>query len=294
MQPDDDDFPIGHVLSRRDAVRLFALGGAAVLAGCKPGGSGAASGATSEAAGVSMANPGVLPACVARPELTVGPYFLDQQLNRSDIRTDPGTNAMKEGAPLILTFNVQQITSGRCSPLANAMVDVWHCDAQGEYSGVNDRMIGFNTVGQKFLRGYQITDAGGVAKFLTVYPGWYQGRAVHIHFKIRTPADAALANPAGQAYEFTSQLFFDEALTDQVHAQAPYASKGQRTLRNERDGIFRRAGETLVLAAAKAGQGYEATFDVGLDLSDTKVGAADRGGGPGGPPGGRRRPPAGG
>ncbi len=298
MQLDDDDLPIGHVLSRRDAVRLFALGGAAVLVGCKPGSG--ASGATSEAAGVSVANAGVLPACVARPELTVGPYFLDQQLNRADIRTDPGTNAMKEGAPLMLTFNVQQIASGRCSPLPDAMVDVWQCDAQGQYSGVNDRMVGFNTVGQKFLRGYQVTDAGGVAKFLTVYPGWYQGRAVHIHFKIRTPAQggqgvqAAPASPAGQAYEFTSQLFFDEALTDQVHAQAPYASKGQRTLRNERDGIFRQAGETLVLATTKAGQGYEATFDVGLDLSDTKVGAPDRGRGPGGPPGGRRRPPEGG
>jgi len=280
---DDDDLPVGRVLSRRETVRLLALGGAAVFVGCKPGGD------TAAVASGQVSGGGVLPKCVTRPELTVGPYFLDQSLNRSDIRTDPATNAMKEGAPLLLTFNVQQIASGQCTPLANAMVDVWQCDAQGTYSGVNDQMVGFNTVGQKFLRGYQVTDAKGVARFITIYPGWYRGRAVHIHFKIRTPSEAALASQTDKTYEFTSQLFFDEKLTDQVHALPPYASKGQRTLRNDRDGIYRQAGDTLLLAVAKAGQGYDATFDVGLDLSDTQVGGADRGGGRGG----RRRPPGG-
>jgi protocatechuate 3,4-dioxygenase beta subunit len=168
------------------------------------------------------------------------------------------------------------------------MVDVWHCDAAGQYSGVNDRMIGFDTVGQKFLRGYQVTDAGGQARFTTIYPGWYQGRTVHIHFKVRTPATAALAKDSAHTYEFTSQLFFDDALTDRVFTQAPYASKGTRELRNAEDGIYREAGPQLVLAAAPEGAGYRASFDVGLDLSNAEVGKPDRGGGPGGRP--PRRP----
>jgi protocatechuate 3,4-dioxygenase beta subunit len=225
----------------------------------------------------------------------VGPYFVDKQVERSDIRSDPTTGAMSAGTPLALTFTVSRVDGGRCAPLAGAMVDVWHCDAKGQYSGVNDRMIGFDTVGRKFLRGYQVTDANGQARFTTIYPGWYQGRTVHVHFKIRTPAAAALAD-ASNVYEFTSQLFFDDALTDRVFTQAPYAAKGTREMRNVEDGIYREAGSQLVLAAAPAGTGYAAQFDVGLDLSDAAVGKADRGGGPGGPggppPGGRppRRP----
>lgn len=289
MHIDDDDLPLGRILSRRDAVRLLAIGGAAVVVGCKPSGGSAGGSTAGEVASAGGSVAGPLPKCVAKPELTVGPYFIDEKLNRSDIRSDPATNAVKAGAPLMLTFNVQQIANGQCAPLAGAMVDVWHCDAEGEYAGVNDRMIGFNTTGQKFLRGYQVTDDKGVARFLTIYPGWYQGRAVHIHFKVRTPAQAALADQTDKTYEFTSQLFFDESLTDRVHAKAPYASKGQRTLRNERDGIFRQAGDTLLLATSSEGQGYSATFDIGLDLSDTQTGQPDRSGRGG--PGGRRRPP---
>jgi protocatechuate 3,4-dioxygenase beta subunit len=140
-------------------------------------------------------------------------------------------------------------------PLEAASVDVWHCDALG-VSDAQDP--GFSTKGQKFLRGYQVTDASGKAQFTTIYPGWYQGRAVHIHFKIRNAA------PAGKAFEFTSQLFFNEDLTDQVHAQSPYAQKGQRTLKNDGDMIYRSGGAQLLLDAAKSGDGYAATFDVGL------------------------------
>jgi protocatechuate 3,4-dioxygenase beta subunit len=293
MMTDDDDLPIGRILSRRDAVRLLAVGSAAALVGCKPGPQGTAGGTaggeiakTAAAGGGSSV--GILPSCVAKPELTIGPYFLDKQLERSDIRSDPTTNAVKAGTPLLLAFRVQQIKDGQCAALPGAMVDIWQCDAAGEYSGVDDRMIGFNTVGQKFLRGYQVTDQSGMAKFLTIYPGWYQGRAVHIHFMIRTPAQAALADQS--AYEFTSQLFFDESVTDRVHAQQPYAAKGQRTLKNEGDGIFRRGGDSLLLKFASADNSYDTTFDIGLDLSDAATGRSDRRGRGGPPPGGRRPP----
>jgi protocatechuate 3,4-dioxygenase beta subunit len=100
-----------------------------------------------------------------------------------------------------------------------------------------------------------------VAEFTTIYPGWYQGRAVHIHFKLRTDPDTQ----TGTA--FTSQWFFDEALTDEVHAQEPYASKGYRTLKNEDDGIFRQAGDEMILELTPDGDGYAATFRVGIDAT---------------------------
>lgn len=287
---DNDDLPVGRVLSRRDVVRLLAASGAAAMVGCKAdnrtANAGAAGATPSGAARVAESASGALPQCVAKPELTVGPYFLDGQLDRSDIRSEPSTGAVKAGAPLLLAFNVQQIIDGRCTPLPGAIVDVWHCDAAGEYSGFQDNMgAGFDTRGQKFLRGYQITDADGVARFQTIYPGWYRGRSVHVHFKIRAPV-------GGEQYEFTSQLFFDESLTDTVHARAPYDAKGQRDVRNDNDGIYRRSRGALLLAVHPDGDAHRGTFDVGLDLSDAEVGRADRmGRGPGGPP--RRRPPTG-
>jgi protocatechuate 3,4-dioxygenase beta subunit len=193
---------------------------------------------------------------VVRPELTGGPYYVDEELSRSDIRSDPASGEVKAGAPLELTFNVSRIAAGACVPLVGAVVDVWHCDALGVYSDVRDP--GFDTRGQKFLRGYQITDSDGSARFTTIYPGWYPGRAVHVHFKVRS------APEADKGFEFTSQLFFDDDLTDQVHAQEPYASKGPRNLRNARDGIFNQGDPGLVLDVAPSDLGYTTTFEIAL------------------------------
>jgi len=119
---------------------------------------------------------------------------------------------------------------------------------------------GFNTIGQKFLRGYQITDARGEARFVTVYPGWYPGRTVHIHFKIRTTLVAK------RNFEFASQLYFDDVLTDRVHAAHPYAAKGPRTTRNQHDWIFRRGGDRLMLAPTTTTDGHAASFAIGLQV----------------------------
>jgi protocatechuate 3,4-dioxygenase beta subunit len=117
---------------------------------------------------------------------------------------------------------------------------------------------GFDTSGQDYLRGYQVTDAGGTVTFTTIYPGWYPERAVHIHLKVTaTGAD-------GELYEFTSQLFFDKALTDTVHAGAPYASRGYRTLLNDQDGIYADGGDQLMITVAASADGYVGTYDVGL------------------------------
>lgn len=309
---DNDDLPVGRVLTRREVLAAFGVSAGVLLAGCAGARSGGATATTVTAGttapgntGATAAKPSVAAAqvaaagtagtasgatgCVVRPEMTEGPYFVDEKLNRSDIRTDPTDGTAKPGVPLALTFAVAQAGTNACTPLAGATVDVWHCDAQGVYSDVTDSAIGFNTVGKKFLRGSQVTDARGAATFTTIYPGWYQGRAVHIHFKIRTTA------PGNQAYEFTSQLFFDDALNDQIFANAPYTKAGKRTT-NASDGIYRNGGDQMLLAPTKSDQGYAATFAVALDLSDTNVGKPDgngaNGGGPGspggGPPGGAR------
>ena len=288
---DNDDLPIGRVLDRREALKLMAAAGAVALVGCDRGNAATTSSAAGRvAASASTATTtAALPGCVVRPELTLGPYFLDNQLNRSDIRSEPGTGAAKPGVPLVVEFNVSQITNGQCLPLKGAMVDVWHCDADGIYSGVVDQGEGFNTVGQKFLRGHQITDDKGVARFTTIYPGWYPGRAVHIHFKVRAPwAPGAKVTDATKQYDFTSQLFFEESQNDKVFAQAPYNRKGPRDRMNESDGIYRQSGGSLLVKVAAADQGYAGKFDIGLDLSDVSVGGEERWRGPGGPPPERR------
>ena len=242
-------------LSRRGMLVLLGAS-AAVLAGCDPESSVARwlrrlwSRKTTATA---------LPPCIVRPEQTEGPYFVDERLNRSDIRSDPSDGSVKEGLPLQLALRIHEIRGQACTPLQGAMVDIWHCDALGVYADVRDRF--FDTRGKKFLRGYQVTDASGTVRFLTIFPGWYPIRAVHIHFKIRTSPESR------RGYEFTSQIYFDDALTDRIHTQAPYAAKGQGRLRNRQDGIFQDGGEELVLPLIQQPQGYAGTFDIGLQMT---------------------------
>jgi protocatechuate 3,4-dioxygenase beta subunit len=291
---DNDDRQVGRVLSRREVLRLIgSAAGATLLAACAPGQTSIetpTSGATPVVEGstaiptlnaesstpvvqaalpttaataepqmtsTAVVDAAAVPVCVVRPEMTAGPYFVDEQLNRSDIRSEPSDNQVKAGVPLVLTFNVAQVANSACTPLSGAQVDIWHCDAEGVYSGVGD-----NTTTQ-FLRGWQQTGADGTARFTTIYPGWYPGRTAHIHFKIRTAGAAA-----DQTYDFTSQLFFDDALTDQVYASQPYAAMGQRSTTNTNDGIYRNGGDQLTLAPTGDISGFAATFNIALDLSD--------------------------
>ncbi len=257
---DDDDLPIGHLLSRREALVLLGGVGAGVAAISWAPSVLAQSADTSAAPGAIAASPAgsVVPSCIIRPELTEGPYYVADELERSDVRTDSADGSLSAGARFDLTWLVSRIDGSGCVPLEGAVVDVWHCDAQGVYSGVQDRS--FDTTGHDFLRGVQRTDASGAATFTTVYPGWYQGRAVHIHFKIRTEPDAA------SGAELTSQLFFDDAFSDVVYQAEPYASKGIRTLRNDGDGIYQQsAGQTLVPVTVTA-DGYSGTFPIGVQL----------------------------
>jgi protocatechuate 3,4-dioxygenase beta subunit len=304
----DDDKPVGKLLSRREVLALLGGSSAALILGTGFSSSLARqSQATSTPAGTA------LPSCVVRPEMTEGPYFVDEQLNRIDVRIDPTDGNIKDGVPLWVVFNVSSVGDGTCTPIAGAQIDVWSCDAVGVYSGVSD--AGFETVGQKWLRGYQVTDDTGAAQFISVFPGWYSGRTTHFHFKIRTDPSAETS------YEFTSQLFFPEELIDTVYAQAPYSTKsGTRDTTNATDMHYANGGDQLLMELtevstgdmtsvvqsaaasvtatpqAEVPQGYKIVFTIGLDLTDTSVGASDsfsQGGGPGagGGPGGN--PPGG-
>ena len=241
--------------SRRDMLRVLGVGSAAFFFGYDPLRS-SLSDSADLGSGAMAAN---LPGCVVRPEQTEGPYFVDEKLNRSDIRADPSDKSTKPGVPLRLEFQVSRIAGAACAPLSGAMVDVWHCDAAGVYSDVREGR--FDSRGKKFLRGYQQTNADGAAEFLTIYPGWYEGRAVHIHFKVRSAA------PGGRSQEFTSQLYFDESVNDQIFKQAPYNSKPGRRVMNDTDFLFRRGGKELLVTPAKTAQGYTAKFDIGLQSS---------------------------
>jgi protocatechuate 3,4-dioxygenase beta subunit len=253
---ENDDKPIGTILSRRDALKILGISSAATLITSCASNLAETLSPTSAPTTTPVTQPlattissNTLPACVVRPDMTEGPFFVDEVLNRSDIRSDPTDGAISTGTPLELTFNVSQVGANGCNPLSNAQVDIWHCDANGIYSDVQ------NAVGKKFLRGYQTTDFNGLATFTTIYPGWYPGRAVHIHFKIRY-----------NGYDFTSQVFFDDVITDQVYLQEPYAGRGERNIRNARDGIYINGGEQLLLVVNQTATGYASTFDIGIQL----------------------------
>jgi protocatechuate 3,4-dioxygenase beta subunit len=174
--------------------------------------------------------------CTLTPEETEGPYYFDVDSVRSDIRED------RPGTPLRLAMRVRDAS---CKPIPNAVVDIWHCDAGGEYSGFEGGS------GKTYLRGAQVTNADGVVEFQTVYPGWYRGRAVHIHFKVHLNRNTVL----------TSQLYFDEKISDAVYAGQPYAGHTGRRTSNEQDSIF---DEANLLTLSQDGAGYLGVMTVGV------------------------------
>jgi protocatechuate 3,4-dioxygenase beta subunit len=180
-------------------------------------------------------------ACVLTPELTEGPYYIAGEKVRRDIREGhPGTR---------LDLKLTVLNAKTCKPIRNAAVDIWHADAAGDYSGFSD-----GTSSRTFMRGIQKTDASGVARFTTVYPGWYMGRTVHIHVKVHV----------GGAVVHTGQLFFNDTLTDKVFTAAPYASRGDRDTRNAKDSIYVNGGKSSLLRVAKNGSGYIGSIAMGV------------------------------
>ena len=182
-----------------------------------------------------------LVSCVLTPELTEGPYYIAGEHVRRNI-TDghPGT-------PLHLHLTV--LDASTCSPIKGATVDIWHADASGVYSG-----FGSGAASMTFMRGIQPTDSHGLARFTTVYPGWYRGRAVHIHVKVH----------AGGNVVHTGQLFFEDAITDAVYKMQPYAKRPNRDTRNSDDSIFVNGGKRSMLALTKSGSVWIGSLAMGV------------------------------
>jgi protocatechuate 3,4-dioxygenase beta subunit len=240
----------------------------------------------------ATATPGV---AVLAAEITEGPYWLDLNLMRSDIRED------QPGAPLTMKLAVVDVATGK--PIEGANVDIWHCNADGIYSGFTGVSAAANPGGgqagaqpsgggnpppgapadgqqggpppggpppggqggagggtqkaddKTFLRGIQPTDKSGVATFTTVYPGWYNGRTVHIHVKV---------NVGGKTIH-TGQLFFDDTYTDTVFKDnAPYNARSARQMRNANDGIFNGGGAGSIFAITKDDKGYAGSMTMGV------------------------------
>jgi protocatechuate 3,4-dioxygenase beta subunit len=206
------------------------------------------------------------------PQQTEGPYFVDGMPNHSDIRFDTSDGSVQEGILLQLILNVYDLddNDGSCTPLRGAHVDVWHANPQGVYSDISEA----GTEGKNFLRGNQVTDDNGTVQFTTIYPGWYEGRAIHIHDKVRTFGESE--NP----FEWTSQLYFNNSINEQVHQQPPYSDHGSVELKNEEDMIFRgpstdglvdaNSGEHLMLNLTKETQGYTGTFNILVDANQSE------------------------
>lgn len=157
--------------------------------------------------------------CVVTPEQTAGPFYFDADKIRRDIRED------REGMTLRLALRVRD--AGSCEPLQDAVIDIWHADARGAYSGFDNGAGGAPT-DTRYLRGAQVTNAEGIVEFTTIYPGWYPGRAAHIHVKVHIEANTVL----------TTQLYFGDALSGRVYATRPYSARGTRHQRNESDTFF--------------------------------------------------------
>jgi Dioxygenase len=231
-------------VTRRHALGIAGAGGVAYLIGGLPAPS-FGGGDVEEAAAAT---------CVMTPAKTEGPYFVDEKLNRSDIRED------QDGVPLALTMYVFDADND-CAPVKGAQVDIWHANASGKYS--DEAANG--TVGQKWLRGYQTTDGGGKVTFETIYPGWYSGRAIHIHFKLRATG-----------LEFTSQMFFTDEQNAAVMERSPYSSRGNADTTDATDNIYGSDGAKLLLQPQSDGSGgYTAEFSVGVSGGASSGSTAD-------------------
>ena len=228
-------------MGRREAMGALGAAGAALAFGC--GGdspTGASTGTTGSTSGTGTTSTNGT--CAVTPTETVGPYPSLTDMFRMDIREG------KQGTVLTLTVKVVNASSA-CAPVAGANVEIWHVDAAGDYSQYGTQRAA------TFLRGIQTTNANGEVVFTTIYPGWYQGRATHIHLEVSLD---------GRSRKVT-QIAFPEGVNDAVHRSGVYASRGTNPIANASDGIFADSlASEIVTPTGSASAGYAATFQVGI------------------------------
>ena len=181
--------------------------------------------------------------CVLTPEQTEGPYYIPGEKLRRDITEG------KAGVPLLLRLKV--VNASTCRPIKGAAVDIWHADALGVYSG-----FGAGARSRTFMRGVQRTDRNGLARFRSVYPGWYRGRTVHIHVKVHVTGNVV----------HTGQLYFPDRVTDRVFRRRPYSRRPRRTTRNVNDFVFAQGGRRSLLALRKVGSAHVGSITMGVHV----------------------------
>jgi protocatechuate 3,4-dioxygenase beta subunit len=236
-------------VTRRQALAAAGLAGAGLAASGALGGPGLAGRQSVGLAGPEIADAAT---CIITPELSEGPLFVDENLNRSDVRES------RDGVRLTLTINVFS-ADANCDPFSGATVDVWQCDAQGIYSDVpEDNAVGqpISTLGQTFLRGNQVSDSNGRVTFTTIFPGWYPIRAIHLHLKVR------VIDGGSTVYDFNTQIYFEQSDIDDVLSSPAYQRSEPMTVTNDNDRFFDPA-MILPLQGSVEG-GLNGTIDVGL------------------------------
>ncbi|MGI5459985.1 intradiol ring-cleavage dioxygenase [Streptomyces sp. CA-249302] len=200
--------------------------------------------------------------CTLTAEVTEGPYSLEGALVREDIRED------KEGVEVQFTFTVVD-QDNDCAPLADALVELWHCDALGEYSG----FVGGNGHTEEddgtFLRGGQMTDSNGQVSLVSIWPGHYTGRCVHIHMRVHTDVTLTDDSYTGGEIIHTGQLFFDPDINAEVQVLSPYSDNTTQETQLDDDGIYDGGGAssgllTLTALGSSVSDGYTATLTVGV------------------------------
>jgi protocatechuate 3,4-dioxygenase beta subunit len=226
-------------MGRREALLTFTAAGAALAVAC--GGDSTTSASDATTSGTTETG-STNSSCAVTPTETIGPYPSTRDLVRSDVRDG------KEGVPLELTVRVVNASNG-CSPLPGHNVEIWHVDAAGNYSQYGSQ------ASANFLRGILTTNAAGEVTFTTIYPGWYQGRATHIHLEV---------TQNGVSRRVT-QIAFPESVNDEVHRSGVYAARGANPITNLRDGIFADSlASEIVTPMGSPATGYTALFQVAI------------------------------
>lgn len=200
--------------------------------------------------------------CAESLEGEEGPYFVDDSASgylRTNILSNLDGSSTQDGVPLTLTIYVFD-SEKSCAPMQGVQVDIWHCNAKGIYSAESSE----STVGESWLRGYQITDCTGKVQFTTIIPGWYQGRTTHIHLRLRSTYDDTDTSGSN-----TMQVFFDQTLIDTLSTSvSPYSTEGQNPTTNATDRVYadQEQGTTLLTLSGSNEAGYTTTCNIHLPI----------------------------
>jgi protocatechuate 3,4-dioxygenase beta subunit len=246
--------PVNKALNRREALAALGAASVAVAIGCASSPTSPSTTSSSSSSGGTTGSTSGTTTCAVTPEETAGPYPDRIGMLNNDAYFRQDITEGKSGLSLALTMTVVNVKTN-CSPVSGANVEIWQCDASGNYSEYSQP--GYNGTGQTFLRGLQTTDADGRVTFRTIYPGWYAGRATHIHVEVFVNGSVVK----------TTQIAFPEDVSAGVYRTGVYASHGQNTTTNARDNVFSDGTSAeMATLTGDTSSGYTATLTIGVSV----------------------------